>query len=153
MHKGFLILAAAIFAILLVSPVYAQDAGTGTIILDGQDELPSGGGEGGQFPGGTDNCSGSRYHHSHDYPGRFSCSKQVNPHYSQTRGTGSCSQRSKEECGCEDCCRKQTAESKSCFCAGDTRCKALAEYAETNCKGGCLSTYLDVCNDPDFTET
>lgn len=151
MCRDQIILATAILALVFLSPVSAQESGTGSITVGQENGVISGGGDG-QFPEGTSNCSGSRFHHAHDYPTRFSCSKVVNPHYSTTKGSDPCTQRSKTDCGCEDCCRKQTSEAKTCFCAGNKSCKSLADYAETTCKGNCLSTYLDTCDNPDFSE-
>lgn len=145
-RNGHFILATAVFALLAVLPAYGQASSSPTFGYE------NGLMAGDQFPEGTSNCSGSRFHHAHDYPGRFSCSKQVNSHYSTTVGSSPCTQRAKDECGCEDCCRKQTKEAKDCFCGGRSECKSLADYAQTVCEGNCLSTYLDECEDDEFTE-
>ena len=112
----------------------------------GGTELMAGGGEdgGGQFPDGTDNCSGDRHHHAHNYPaGR--CSMSLNPHYSAYSGDDrSCSQRSKDICACDNCCAKQNIEAKSCYCP-TAHCKSLADAAKQKCEQVCFGTYEDVC--------
>ena len=145
MHR--LSTALGILILFSVAPASAQEA----VVVDqgGQTDMNTGGD---QFPEGTQNCGGSRRHHAHDYPGRLTCSKFVNPHYSTTKGSEPCTRRSKDECGCEDCCRKQTAETKTCFCMGSKQCKAGADYTENVCNGTCLAEYLDRCPDDNFTE-
>lgn len=130
-----------VLLILVVAPIGAQtlDGTTGGDATS----LQSGGGDT-QFPEGTDNCSGDRNHHAHDYPPP-GCSKLINPHYSAYHGqTDPCSQRTKHCSACNGCCEKQTEEAKTCFCP-DSACRTYADYAERVCKDVCVGEYLDGC--------
>lgn len=109
------------------------------------DFLPSGGSDdGGQFPQGTDNCSGDRHHHAHNYP-LNRCAKRVNPHYTTTMGGGtSCTSRSKLCGSCYDCCDLQKTEALECHCFEDY-CEAMNEDVKRTCMQSCFGHYLDGC--------
>jgi hypothetical protein len=136
-------LALAFIAFAMVFCCFTASAQDGeAVILDGQDGLMPGGGDdgGGQFPQGTDECSGDRNHHAHDYPSN-PCSRVFNRHYSAYDGSGKpCNQRSRNCGACENCCNLQTTEAQECYCFTDS-CDALADYARTTCMGVCISHY------------
>lgn len=103
----------------------------------------SGGGEdgGGQFPEGTDNCSGDRHHHAHDYP-IMRCPRRVNPHYTTTLGGGEhCTARTKTLDACTNCCGLQKKEALECHCFEST-CADYQGYVEQKCREDCIGREL-----------
>jgi hypothetical protein len=109
-----------------------------------RDLLPSGGGDGGQFPTGATRCAGDRNHHSHDYP-LLRCPREVNPHYTTTVGGGThCTARSKT-CGtCYNCCDLQKTEARECHCF-ENYCDVLTEDIKRTCMNDCFGEFLDDC--------
>jgi hypothetical protein len=150
MRNGHFILAAAILGLLAFSPTYAQDSATGTIVSGDENGLMSGGGEGGQFPEGTDQCSGSRNHHAHDYPPP-GCARRENPHFTTELGGAAndsgapCQERAKGCDSCYDCCDKQRSEALICHCF-EQRCKDLQPEVHRTCRQSCFGQHLDDCN-------
>lgn len=120
--------------------VWAQEAPYATE-LGGTESLQSGGGDGGQFPEGANNCSGDRHHHAHNYP-VMQCPRQVNPHFTTVAGGGdTCVNRTKNFDTCTTCCSKQRTEAEECHCFEDY-CTGLQPYVEQKCKEDCIGEFI-----------
>ena len=146
MHKPIVI--GGLVLLTLALCCFTATAQTGSELgLGGQDGLQSGGGVdgGGQFPEGTEDCSGDRHHHAHDTPTDL-CVKAFNAHYATMMGGGApCQSRARHCSSCYTCCGLQRTEAENCHCFGSSTCKNAQVEVERTCRHACFGQFTDNC--------